>query len=239
LRDKHGRIVRWFGTNTDISEQQATAEALAEEKRHLETLNRTAALVAADGTVASPPLTEGDLTALSSGRLKGLVDLRDTIIPAYSAQLDAIAAQFQDLASYADGLPEPSPEHPGELRADAIEAAQPDALAEHCRRERGDEERHREVDRHHVDERQAAHRDVEAGDLGHDQDDADEMKPQIVQPEGARSTGAPDRQRQGQESRQATEREDFADGVLRHQPFPERVVGGEHRDAEQHPFDAG
>jgi PAS domain S-box-containing protein len=48
LRDKRGRITRWFGTNTDISEQQATAEALAEEKRHLETLNRTAALVGAE-----------------------------------------------------------------------------------------------------------------------------------------------------------------------------------------------
>ena len=48
LRDKQGRIARWFGTNTDISQQQATAEALAEEKRHLETLNRTAALVAAE-----------------------------------------------------------------------------------------------------------------------------------------------------------------------------------------------
>jgi PAS domain S-box-containing protein len=48
LRDEDGRITRWFGTNTDISEQQATAEALAEEKRRLETLNRTAALVAAE-----------------------------------------------------------------------------------------------------------------------------------------------------------------------------------------------
>src|SRR5918998_1326382 len=48
LRDDDGRVTRWFGTNTDISEQQATAEALAEEKRRLETLNRTAALVAAE-----------------------------------------------------------------------------------------------------------------------------------------------------------------------------------------------
>jgi PAS domain S-box-containing protein len=48
LRDEEGRITRWFGTNTDISAQEATAKALAEEKRHLETLNRTAALVAAE-----------------------------------------------------------------------------------------------------------------------------------------------------------------------------------------------
>src|SRR5205823_2281625 len=40
-----------------------------------------AALVAADGTVTSPPLQESDLTALSSGKLKGLVELRDQTIP--------------------------------------------------------------------------------------------------------------------------------------------------------------
>jgi len=50
-----------------------------------------AALVAADGAVTTPPLQESDLTALSSGKLKGLVELRDTTIPAYQAQLDAVA----------------------------------------------------------------------------------------------------------------------------------------------------
>jgi PAS domain S-box-containing protein len=48
LRDAEGRITRWFGTNTDISEHQAIADPLAEEKRLLETLNRTAALVSAE-----------------------------------------------------------------------------------------------------------------------------------------------------------------------------------------------
>jgi PAS domain S-box-containing protein len=48
FRNADGRIVRWFGTNTDISEQEAAATALAEEKRRLQTLNRTAALVAAE-----------------------------------------------------------------------------------------------------------------------------------------------------------------------------------------------
>lgn len=46
IRDATGKVVRWFGTNTDISEQQAVANALSEEKRHLETLNTTAGLVA-------------------------------------------------------------------------------------------------------------------------------------------------------------------------------------------------
>jgi PAS domain S-box-containing protein len=47
-RDADGGVVRWFGTNTDISEHQAVSEALSQEKRLLETLNRTAALVAAE-----------------------------------------------------------------------------------------------------------------------------------------------------------------------------------------------
>ncbi|HUZ67542.1 MAG TPA: GAF domain-containing protein, partial [Beijerinckiaceae bacterium] len=43
-----GRIERWFGANTDISEQQKATETAAEEKRLLQTLNRTASLVAAE-----------------------------------------------------------------------------------------------------------------------------------------------------------------------------------------------
>jgi PAS domain S-box-containing protein len=48
FRDGQGRITRWFGTNTDISEQQNIANSLLEEKRHLETLNRTMAEVSAE-----------------------------------------------------------------------------------------------------------------------------------------------------------------------------------------------
>ena len=48
LRNARGRVTCWFGTNTDISEHQAVSDALAEEKRLLETLNRAAALVAAE-----------------------------------------------------------------------------------------------------------------------------------------------------------------------------------------------
>jgi PAS domain S-box-containing protein len=46
IKDAAGRVVRWFGTNTDITEQQAAADALANEKGRLATLNRTADLVA-------------------------------------------------------------------------------------------------------------------------------------------------------------------------------------------------
>jgi PAS domain S-box-containing protein len=48
LKNAEGQITRWFGTNTDISDQHAIAKELAEQKRVLETLNRTSLLVAAE-----------------------------------------------------------------------------------------------------------------------------------------------------------------------------------------------
>lgn len=47
-KDEKGQVIRWFGTNTEISEQQRIAEVLSEEKRHLETLNQTMAQVSAE-----------------------------------------------------------------------------------------------------------------------------------------------------------------------------------------------
>lgn len=47
-KDEQGRVIRWFGTNTEISEQQRTAEVLTQEKLHLETLNQTMAQVSAE-----------------------------------------------------------------------------------------------------------------------------------------------------------------------------------------------
>jgi len=48
VTDSRGRVARWFGTNTDISEQHKVAERLAEERDHLETLNATIAQVSAE-----------------------------------------------------------------------------------------------------------------------------------------------------------------------------------------------
>jgi flagellar hook-associated protein 1 FlgK len=53
------------------------------------------------GTTSSATLAETDLTALSAGRIAGLVSLRDTIVPGYRATLDAIAAS---LVSTTNGL---------------------------------------------------------------------------------------------------------------------------------------
>ena len=48
IRDDSGRIVRWFGTNTDITDQRAAEDALREETRSLETLNRVGAALAGE-----------------------------------------------------------------------------------------------------------------------------------------------------------------------------------------------
>lgn len=48
LKDDQGQVTRWFGTNTDISEQQRIADSLSEEKSRLETLNRTLERMAAE-----------------------------------------------------------------------------------------------------------------------------------------------------------------------------------------------
>jgi flagellar hook-associated protein 1 FlgK len=49
-----------------------------------------AALVS--GTASAATLAESDLTSLSSGKLAGFVALRDTVLPGYRAQLDAVAS---------------------------------------------------------------------------------------------------------------------------------------------------
>jgi PAS domain S-box-containing protein len=48
VRSPDGSILRWFGTNTDISEQQAAVDELADQKKLLETLNRTSQIVASE-----------------------------------------------------------------------------------------------------------------------------------------------------------------------------------------------
>ncbi|HEX4886385.1 MAG TPA: PAS domain-containing protein [Casimicrobiaceae bacterium] len=46
VRDAEGRVVRWFGTNTDVEQVRRVREALEEETRTLELLNRTGATLA-------------------------------------------------------------------------------------------------------------------------------------------------------------------------------------------------
>jgi PAS domain S-box-containing protein len=48
MRNANGEIVFWFGVNTDVGELHAATAALAEQKRLLEILNRTAASIASE-----------------------------------------------------------------------------------------------------------------------------------------------------------------------------------------------
>ena len=48
LRDETGKVTFWFGINTDVNERELEAAELANQKRLLEALNRTAANVAAE-----------------------------------------------------------------------------------------------------------------------------------------------------------------------------------------------
>lgn len=41
IRDENGRVIRWFGTNTDISEQRRIEDALRASERNLQQLNET------------------------------------------------------------------------------------------------------------------------------------------------------------------------------------------------------
>mgnify|MGYP003574918642 CR=1 FL=1 len=48
MRDAHGNVTRWFGTNTNIDEARKTRRALEEETRVLEILNATGSAIASE-----------------------------------------------------------------------------------------------------------------------------------------------------------------------------------------------
>jgi PAS domain S-box-containing protein len=48
LRDSEGRVIRWFGTNTDVDAVRKARQALEEETRTLELLNQTGAKIASN-----------------------------------------------------------------------------------------------------------------------------------------------------------------------------------------------
>lgn len=48
MRDEHGRVLRWFGTNTDVDEVRRARLALNEETRLLEILNNTGKAIASE-----------------------------------------------------------------------------------------------------------------------------------------------------------------------------------------------
>jgi PAS domain S-box-containing protein len=71
LKTPQGQITRWFGTNTDISDQQVIAKELAEEKCVLEALNRMSLLVAAEHDLVTLVQTVTDAGVAITGAAFG------------------------------------------------------------------------------------------------------------------------------------------------------------------------
>lgn len=100
LRDEAGRIVRWFGTCTDIHEIKATEAALAESEVRFRTLVEVAPQIvwfsAPDGaiTYVSPywyDYTGSDLDSTIADGWAAAIreDLRDTVLGAWRASISA------------------------------------------------------------------------------------------------------------------------------------------------------
>ncbi len=67
VRDLHGRVVRWFGTNTDVDEVKRAEHALREESHVLELLNSTGASLAATRDLRTLLATATDAAAGIAG----------------------------------------------------------------------------------------------------------------------------------------------------------------------------
>jgi PAS domain S-box-containing protein len=69
VRDLHGRVVRWFGTNTDVDEVKRAEQALRDESHVLELLNNTGAALASTRDLRTLLATATDAAAgISSAR---------------------------------------------------------------------------------------------------------------------------------------------------------------------------
>lgn len=67
IRDAGGRILRWFGTNTDVDEVKRAREALWDESRLLDLLNETGKTIAGDLDLETLVQSITDATTQLSG----------------------------------------------------------------------------------------------------------------------------------------------------------------------------
>ncbi|WP_307721619.1 ATP-binding protein, partial [Zemynaea arenosa] len=74
VRDRHGHVVRWFGTNTDVDAVKRVEQALREESNVLELLNATGATLATQRDLRSLLHTVADAaTDISGARTCGVL----------------------------------------------------------------------------------------------------------------------------------------------------------------------
>lgn len=111
LRDGAGRVVRWFGTNTDVSEQKRSQQALRESEERYRTLaaelevrvaERTAALEEANAALeAFGYSVSHDLRA----PLRAMQSLASVLVEDYSDRLDDHGREFaRRIAEAAAGM---------------------------------------------------------------------------------------------------------------------------------------
>lgn len=141
IRDEQGHVLRWFGTNTDITDRQRAEEALAQRAQELTQLNQILKATAADLNQRNQDLNQfayvvsHDLKAPLRG-IRNISewlqeDLGDQIPPDNQDQLqllvsrvDRMEALINDLLEYSRaGRVKQPPEHieVGELVADVLE----------------------------------------------------------------------------------------------------------------------
>ena len=71
VRDRHGRVVNWFGTNTDVDQVKRVQQALSDESNVLELLNTTGAALASHRDLRSLLQTVTDAATDISGARMG------------------------------------------------------------------------------------------------------------------------------------------------------------------------
>jgi two-component sensor histidine kinase len=109
IRDAHGRIVRWFGTNTDVTAQHEAGEyqeMLTREMSHRvrNSLALVASFITLQARSASEPPVRRALEDIQ-GRVTAIANLHDQLWRSLSLQtielaafLDAFCAKLQDAA---------------------------------------------------------------------------------------------------------------------------------------------
>jgi len=102
VHDRDGRVVRWFGTNTDVDQVKRAEQALRDESHVLELLNSTGSMLAATRDLRALMQAATDVAAgVCSARFGAFVhygqDGEGTLFSLYTLA-GATSAQFQDFA---------------------------------------------------------------------------------------------------------------------------------------------
>jgi PAS domain S-box-containing protein len=125
VHDLHGKVARWFGTNTDVDEVKRAEQALREESHVLELLNSTGAALASTRDLRSLLATATDAAAGIAGARFGAFfyhGLGDSgrLFTLYTMS-GATAPEFESFAEpQATALFGPSVDTPGAVRSSDI-----------------------------------------------------------------------------------------------------------------------